>query len=264
MSTLEVILSKSQLSEVFAFIFGIMWGSFYNVCIYRIPLEQSVITKRSYCPSCKKGIPGYLNIPLFSFLMLRGKCYFCHKRISIQYPIVEFLTGVLFVWNWLMYGWTAAFFAYTLFGSILIVISVIDFHHKIIPDELSLPGIVLGFLCALIVRDISWLSSLFGILLGGGIFWLIAYFYERASGREGLGGGDVKLLAMIGAWLGADSILLVIVISSAFGSVVGLSTMAIQKKDFKAAIPFGPFLALAAIIYLYWGDQIQPFFQPKP
>lgn len=241
---------------------GLIWGSFFNVCIVRLPADESIAIDRSRCPKCRSLIPWYLNIPVLSYLWLRGKCRGCRASISIQYPLVEIGTALLFVWLYSRFGLTFRFLAYTVFASLLVIISVIDLYHQIIPDELSLPGLCLGFVASLFIHDISWWHSLLGILAGGGVFWMIAAGYEKFSGREGLGGGDIKLLGMIGAWLGVQSILLVIVISSALGSIIGLSLMAIQRKNFKSAIPFGPFLAGAALIYLFWGARLQTLLFP--
>ena len=169
----------------------------------------------------------------------------------------------LFAGTWLLYGWSLAWIFYTYFVSSLLVITVIDLRHMIIPDELSLTGILIGVLASFFVQHITWWESLLGAALGGGIFMAIAMGYEKFARQEGLGGGDIKLLAMIGAWLGYQSILVVIVISSALGSIVGLSLMLLKKKTLKTAIPFGPFLAVGAIVYLFWGEWIGRFLLPS-
>lgn len=245
------------LLDTLIFIFGLIWGSFFNVCIVRMPKDESVVWNRSHCPHCQTPIPWYLNIPLFSYLYLRGRCRSCRAKISIQYPLVELSSGLMFLALFQRYGWTLDFLFFAIFCSLLFVISIIDFHHQIIPDELSLSGIVLGSIASFVRGEPSWFDSGLGILLGGGSFLAISYIYEKIAKREGLGGGDVKLLAMIGAWLGYQSILIIIIISSALGSVVGIGAILFQKKDFRAAIPFGPFLALAAILYLIWGPELQ-------
>lgn len=252
------------LGPAFSFVFGLIFGSFFNVCIVRLPNDESVVSKRSHCPKCKDAFPWYLNIPVLSYLWLRGRCRKCKERISVQYPLVELLTGFLFLWLFHRYGWSVQFFAYAIYLSALLVITVIDIHHQIIPNEISLPGIVVGFVMALLTGDILWWQSLLGILFGGGLFFLIAFIYEKIAGREGLGGGDVKLLAMIGAWQGMESILLVVVLSSFLGSLVGITMMVIKGKNLKFAIPFGPFLAVAAVIYLIWGPVLTPYLFPMP
>lgn len=244
------------------FILGLIFGSFFNVCIYRLPLELSVAKGRSFCPSCQGLIPWFANIPVASYLALRGKCRTCEAKISLQYPLVELTTGLLFVLLWRFFGPSWHFISYVTFCSALLVITIIDLHHRIIPDEISLSGIVVGFLFVFPTGDISWSDSLLGILLGGGVFLLIAWTYEKMTKQEGLGGGDIKLLAMIGAWLGYQSLLTVILVSSCVGSVVGILTMLIQKKDMKTAIPFGPFLALGALVYLFLGDIVSAVLLP--
>jgi len=170
---------------------------------------------------------------------------------------VEIISSVVFSYLWLVYGWSWPWLFYTVFVSMLLIITVIDLHHMIIPDELSLSGILLGFISVFFTGEMVWWESLLGAALGGGIFLGIAMLYEKMAKQEGLGGGDIKLLAMIGAWLGIQSILVVIVISSALGSIVGISLMLFKRKNLKTAIPFGPFLAIAAIIYLIWGVPIR-------
>jgi leader peptidase (prepilin peptidase)/N-methyltransferase len=244
------------------FILGLLWGSFFNVCILRLPEEKSVVWGRSSCPKCHALIPWFCNIPLISFILLRGRCRNCKAPISIQYPVIELITGFLFFGLYSYYGLSKEYLFALIFCSSLLVISVIDLKHQIIPDEISLPGIIVGFLVSLWIGKISWMDSLLGILLGGGSFLLVAWGYEKLAKREGLGGGDIKLLAMIGAWLGVQSLLIVIVISSLVGSVMGIGTMIFYKKDFKAAIPFGPFLALGALAYLFWGNELNSILFP--
>jgi len=246
----------------FSFVFGALWGSFFNVCILRMPADQSIVAERSRCPQCLKALRWYMNVPILSFVFLKGKCAYCSKRISWQYPLIEILSGFLFIWLFHRYSWGLHFLGYGLFCSSLLVLSVIDLYHQIIPDEISLSGIVLGFLASFVLKDITWVESLLGILAGGGVFYAVAFGYEKFSGREGLGGGDIKLLAMIGAWLGLHSILLVIVISSFLGAVIGVALMAFQRKNFRMAIPFGPFLAFGAFVYLFWGPKLQLLLMP--
>lgn len=253
-------IGQSPIAPWLTFAYGLIVGSFLNVCILRIPADQSIVHGSSRCTSCLKPLKWFHNIPVVSWTLLRGKCAFCSARISVQYPLVELATGLLFLWLFHRYGWSMRFLAYAAFCSSLLAISVIDLHLQIIPDELSLSGIVLGFLASIVVKDVAWTDSLLGILLGGGMLLAIAFGYEKLAGREGLGGGDIKLLGMIGAWLGYESVLVVVVISSFLGVLVGLPLMAFQRKDFKMAIPFGPFLAVAALIYLGWGDILGPVF----
>jgi len=239
-----------------ATLFGLAIGSFLNVCIARVPHGESVVSPRSKCPGCGTSIRWYQNIPLVSYLFLRGKCAGCGMAISLRYPLVELLTGSLFA----LILWTFAFSwatpIYWTFVSFLVVVSFIDFDHQIIPNRLSLPGIVLGFFASFLIPWVSWSDSLLGIVLGGGILWLVAVVYLLFAGTEGMGMGDVKLLAMIGAFLGYKAVLPVIFIASLLGSIIGVLLMVVTRSGRKLAIPFGPYLSLAAIITLLWGDAL--------
>jgi len=250
------LISPHLVLSVFALVTGMVVGSFLNVCICRMPRDESVVTPPSHCPQCDYRIRWYDNIPLFSYLLLRGKCRGCGMHISIQYPLVELLNGLLALALFLRFGPTLAFLVLFLFCSALVVITFIDLEHQIIPDEISLSGIVIGFICSFFLPGHTWLNSLLGILLGGGSLLLVAYAYQWLTGKEGMGGGDIKLLAMMGAFLGWKSILFIIFASSLIGSVVGITIMLVQKKDSKLAIPFGPYLALGAVLYIFYGRQI--------
>lgn len=241
---------------LFVFLLGAIVGSFLNVCVYRIPAGVSIVTPPSRCPHCGSSIRWFQNVPILSYLVLGGKCGACRVGISWRYPIVEALTGALFVLVFYSFQFSAATVVYWLFVAALIVITFIDLDHQIIPDVISLPGIVIGFLCSFAIPWLSWTDSLFGILLGGGSLWLVAVMYELLTKKEGMGGGDIKLLAMLGAFLGWKAILPIIFISSLIGSLVGVPLMLVKKADSKLAIPFGPFLALGALIYLFWGPKL--------
>ena len=241
---------------LFAFVFGAVVGSFLNVCIFRLPKAESVVTPPSHCPHCNYQIRWYDNIPVFSYLLLKGKCRGCKAAISIQYPLVELLNGFLTAALFFRFGLSATFAALFIFCSALVVITFIDLEHQIIPDEISLPGIILGFVFSFILPWQNWLNSLIGILLGGGSLLLVAWGYEKLTGKEGMGGGDIKLLAMMGAFLGWKAVPFIIFVSSLAGSLIGISIMLIRKKDSKLAIPFGPYLAFAAIVYIFYGRKI--------
>lgn len=234
----------------FVFWFGAIWGSFANVIIYRLPLEQSVVTPRSRCPHCQKPIPWYLNIPIFSWILLRGKCRVCGCKISIRYPIVELLMGVFFAAIYARYGMSYSTIEYLIFVFCLVTASFIDFDHMILPDRFTLSGIVIGLLGAWLNPERGFLDAFIGVLLGGGILLAIAYFYYVFRKIEGMGGGDIKLLAWIGAVCGMQSIFFVMIASSLIGMVVGLFYIFKSKDGLKTGIPFGPYLSLAAIIYL--------------
>lgn len=241
---------------VSAFIFGAVIGSFLNVCIYRIPVGESIVHPPSHCPKCGASIHWYQNIPVLSYLILRGRCASCGVRISARYPLVETLSGFLFALVLSRFGFQWATPVYWLFAAALIVITFIDLDHQIIPDVISLPGIVVGFLCSFAVPWLAWTDSLCGLLVGGGSLYLVASGYQLLTKKEGMGGGDIKLLAMIGAFIGWKAILPVIFLSSLLGTLVGVPIMLATRADTKLAIPFGPFLAVAALFYLFFGQSV--------
>lgn len=239
-----------------AFVFGACIGSFLNVCIYRIPAGLSIVRPASRCPGCEKTISWYDNIPMVSYLILRGKCRSCNTAISIRYPFVEFLTGLFAAACVYTFGPTLYSLVAFVFIAVLVVVTFIDLDHRIIPDEISLPGIVVFFFAALAIPDPSWQARLIGILAGGGSLWLVAMIYERVTGIEGMGGGDVKLLAMIGAMVGWQGILFTLFAASAIGTLVGGLAMIKSGKGMKMSIPFGPFLSAGAVLYLFFGEAL--------
>jgi len=243
------------------FLFGAVIGSFLNVCIYRIPRKESLAFPASHCPQCQAPIRFYDNIPIVSWVLLLGRCRKCKQSIPFQYPLVEALNAVGYVYLYMRFGLTAAMLIYALFLSALIVITFIDLHHMIIPDVISLPGIAVGLIFSLlylVIRDGSHLflvlpptftNALTGAVLGWCLFYLAAYL-----SKGGMGGGDIKLIAMIGAFLGWERMLLTIMVGAFAGSVVGIGLMIFFKKGRKYAVPFGPFLALGALVSLFWGS----------
>ena len=241
---------------VSAFISGAVVGSFLNVCIYRIPAGKSIVSPPSACPYCNHRIAWFQNIPIVSYLILGGKCAFCKVSISFRYPAVEVLTGLLFSLTLYYFSFSVATLIYWVFLAALVTITFIDLDHQIIPDVISLPGIIIGFVCSFLIPWLPWFDSLLGIFIGGGILLAIAWVYEKVAKREGMGGGDIKLLAMLGAFLGWKAVLPVVFIASLVGSVIGVPLMLLQKGDTKLAIPFGPFLAFAATVYLFWGRDL--------
>ena len=241
---------------LFVFIFGTVVGSFLNVCICRIPHDESVVFPASHCPKCGYRLPFYDNVPIISYLLLGGKCRSCRAPISWQYPLVELLNGILALLLFLKFGPTSLFLVLFCFCCAMVVITFIDLEHQIIPDSISLPGIVAGFVISFFFPTHGWLNSLLGILAGGGSLYLVAASYHLLTGKEGMGGGDIKLLAMMGAFFGWKSIPFIIFVSSLAGSVIGIVVMLARKKDAKLAIPFGPFLAFGAILYIFAGKQL--------
>lgn len=242
----------SSLVYFWVFFFGACIGSFLNVCIYRIPAGQSIVSPPSRCPQCGIRIRWWQNVPIASWLFLKGKCSVCKVKISIRYLLVETLTGLLFLKIFMIFTFHPATIVFWIFAAALVTLTFIDLDHQIIPDVISLPGIVLGF-ATVSFTPVTWSNSLLGILLGGGSLWLIAIVYEFLTKNEGMGGGDIKLLAMIGAFLGWKAILPVIFISSCLGTLVGVPLMLCQRASSKLAIPFGPFLSVASLIWLFWG-----------
>lgn len=242
--------------EIVSLIFGAIVGSFLNVCIFRIPKNESIVIPGSHCPNCNTPIKFYDNIPILSYILLGARCRYCKHSISIQYPIVEVITTISSFLIFIKFGISTDYFVYFFFICALIILTVIDLYHQIIPDVISLPGIVVGLLASLIIRNVSFLESLIGMILGGGSLFLIAVAYQWLFKKEGMGGGDIKLLAMIGAFLGWKSVFITIILSSFIGSIVGIILISIKGKDFKYAIPFGPFLSIGAAISLFYQKEI--------
>lgn len=241
-----------------AFVFGACIGSFLNVCIYRMPLEKSVVFPASHCQACFTVLPWYDNLPLLSYLIRRGHCGFCGAHFSARYFFVELLTGLMAVAVMSQFGLTLVALGYFAFVAALIVITFIDLDHQIIPDVISLPGIVVGLLFSLLspLPTLTIWTSLLGALAGAGSLLAVALGYQAVSGREGMGGGDVKLLAMIGAFLGWRSIPFTIFFASCIGSLIGVGTMIRRQADSQLALPFGPFLSFAALAYLFYGERL--------
>ncbi|MEE9543036.1 MAG: prepilin peptidase [Thermodesulfobacteriota bacterium] len=242
--------------EIFVFIIAAVIGSFLNVCILRIPLGASIVYPPSSCPSCKAKIRGYDNIPILSYLILRGACRNCKESISIRYPFIEALSAVLALLLYEKFGLGPDFFVFTLLTFALVVITFIDFDHQIIPDRVSVSGIPLGFLASLLLTRTTYIDSIIGILAGGGFLLFIALFYHFIFKKEGMGGGDIKLLAMIGAFVGWQGVIFVVFFSSLVGSIAGILYIVLSGKGAKSPIPFGPFLALGAYVYLLVGTEL--------
>lgn len=249
-------ISPAVIYALFAFAFGAVVGSFLNVCIYRLPRNESVVFPPSHCPNCDYQIRWYDNIPILSYLVLRGKCRGCGQRISLQYPLVELINGLLTLALFLRYGPSFVFAVLFVFCCAMVVVTFIDLEHQIIPDSISLSGIVLGFIASFFIPSHGWLNSLLGILAGGGSLLLVAYGYQLIAKRDGMGGGDIKLLAMMGAFFGWKAILFIVFAASLMGSVIGISIMLAKKQDSTLAIPFGPYLASAAILYIFYGKRL--------
>jgi len=241
---------------LFVFLLGSILGSFLNVCIYRLPKKESILSPPSHCPHCGEPIRFYDNIPILSYLLLGGKCRHCKEHISLRYPVVEGLSGLLSLALFIKYSLTAQFLLLLLFAAALIIITFIDLDYQIIPDIISIPGIFLGIGASFFIPIMSWFESLFGILIGGGFLLLVAIGYKWLTGREGMGGGDIKLIAMVGAWLGWKAIPFVLFSSSLIGVLIGGGTGLMKKRGLRSRIPFGPFLSISSIIYIFFGPEI--------
>ena len=245
---------------VFSLIIGAVVGSFLNVVILRLPAEdESIVFPASRCPKCLQPLNWFDNIPIISFILLKKKCRSCGAPISWQYPLVELAMALLALALVFKFGLTPALPIYFVFSAALLVVIVIDLYHKIIPDTISLPGIVIGFACSFVNPVITWEQSGIGLLIGGGVLYGVAAGYYLITKREGMGGGDIKLLAMIGAFLGWQSLPFVVFGSSVLGALVGIGAMAKQKKGGRTVIPYGPFLSIAALLYMFYREEINHF-----
>ncbi len=235
------------------FLFGLCIGSFLNVVIYRLPQKQSIVFPSSHCPVCKKRIAFYDNIPLLSFIILGGRCRYCKKRISMQYPFVEFISGMILPVFFYLFGFSIHFFQGALFLYLLLPIFVIDMKHQVIPDVISIPGIAAGFAFSFFLKDILWYESLIGIAVGGGLLLLIAVLGKLAFKKEAMGMGDVMLFMLVGSFLGWKRIIPTLIIASFLGSIIGLIVVRRRRKK-DSIVPFGPFIAVAAVLAYFWGN----------
>lgn len=234
---------------------GLAVGSFLNVVVHRLPREESLVSPGSRCPACGYALRAVENIPVVSYVVLLGRCRRCRARISVRYPLVELATAALFVAHYLVFGWTPLLAVRLLFAAGLVAMFAIDLEHHLLPDAITLPGIVAG-LAASVFLPPGFLNALVGMLAGGGVLWLIGEAYYRYAGDEGMGGGDVKMLAMIGAFLGWQLVLLTLVLSSLAGAVIGLLVIATRRGGMKYALPYGTFLSVSAMIASLYGERI--------
>ncbi len=245
--------------EIFAFLFGSVVGSFANVCIYRLPRDLEIIRQPSHCSRCGVAVAPYDNIPILSFLLLRGRCRHCGTYFGLTHFLVELGVGGTAWYFYHQFGLTFFSFYYFALTTSLIVASLIDLEHRIIPDGISIPGIFIGlgiasaFSLLGISWNVSWSESLLGVLLGGGLLWGVGVIYEHLTSREGIGFGDVKLLAFFGAHVGTAGVLGSLLFGSLLGSVVGVALLVAQRKGLRTPIPFGPYLCLGLLIYALGG-----------
>lgn len=252
------------MGKVFVFIIGSIIGSFLNVCIWRLPKGKSIVRPGSYCPNCKKGILWYDNIPIASFILLRGRCRACKSRISFRYFLVELLTAALILLLFMVFGLTARFFAYSIMLAGLIIATFVDFEIQEIPDEITLSGLAIGLGLSLAFPSLfderaalsGIFNSFFGALAGGASIYLMGLFGEFVFKKEAMGGGDVKLMAMIGAFLGWKLAMLAFFVAPVFGSITGII---LRVKHGRETIPYGPYLSLGALVSILWGERILRF-----
>ena len=236
--------------------FGLIFGSFLNVVIHRLPLDESLVRPGSRCPACHTPIRPWDNIPVLSFLILRGKCRTCGATISWRYPFVEALTAALFLLAVTTFGPTLQTVFLLLFLCGLIVVTFIDLDHQIIPNIVTLPGIPLGLLAGFLVGDPPLLDRVIGCLAGAGFLYLVLFYGSVLYGQEAMGEGDLNLIALVGAFLGWQAVILTVLIGCFSGSIVGLGLIAAGRLSRRQHIPFGPFLALGAVVALFWGDTL--------
>ena len=249
----------TELPPAFYGTFFVLWGlcvgSFLNVCIHRLPLKQSVVSPGSRCPGCGYALRWSDNIPLVSYAALAGRCRSCKAPISLRYPFVEALTGALFLWHLIVFGFTPLMIVRVAFACALVVLFAIDLEHQILPDRITLPGIVVGFVCSLFLPP-GPVMSLAGILVGGGILWGIAELWFRLRKVDAMGFGDVKMLAMVGAFLGLPLVLLTFVISTMIGGLIATGLLVTRRANMATAVPFGTMLAVAALVASLYGDAL--------
>ena len=242
-------------AEIALALLGLCVGSFLNVCIHRLPLKQSVVSPRSRCPKCGYMLRWYDNMPVLSYVMLRARCRSCGTPISLQYPLIEVITAIVFVAHWYAFGPTVMLPVRLVFGSALIVLFMIDLEHQILPDVITLPGIVSGVALSLVLPP-GPVESLLGVLVGGGLLWGIAELWYRLRKVEAMGFGDVKMLAMVGGWLGIKMVMMTFVLASMMGGLVGVVLIASRRADMATKVPFGTMLAVAALIASLYGGPL--------
>lgn len=243
-------------------LFGLVIGSFLNVLIYRLPIEGKKASQgRSECPACGHQLKWYHNIPLLSYIFLRGRCGFCNEKISLRYPTVELLNAALYLYFWWQFGQGQEFYVFAGLGSALLTIFFIDYDHQIIPDLITLPGMVAGLAVSFLPDGMGIGSSSVGLLVGGGSLYLVAMLGDWLFKKESMGGGDIKMAAMLGAFLGWQKVLLIFISSAVIGLVVSIGIMAFSAKLREhRVVPFGPFLAMAAVGAMIYGDQLINFY----
>jgi leader peptidase (prepilin peptidase)/N-methyltransferase len=274
--------APETLIGIFALLFGLIIGSFLNVCILRIPSGKSIVLPASACPNCGQEIRPYDNIPVISYLLLGGKCRGCKTKISPMYPLVELLTGLLFLACFLVFGLTVEAAKWAVFSAIMIVLVFTDLRERILPDLVNFTGLGLGFVLSFFVKPadgtalwianhvfefpppnpvLSFVDAAVGAAVGGGLLWLVSEAYFRLRGREGMGLGDVKMMLMVGSFLGVKRTLLTILAGSVLGSVLGVAVILARGKDADYELPFGTFLGAGALLVVFFGTPVVNWYQ---
>ena len=265
-----------------AFLFGLVVGSFLNVCILRIPANKSIVLPASSCPNCGKPIAPYDNIPVLSWLILGGKCRNCKTKISAMYPAVELLTGLLFLVCYFVFGLTLESLKWAIFAAMLVVLTITDFRERMLPDAVNFFGLGVGLLFSFFTKPLdgtalwianrwfdfpppqpalSFVDAILGAVAGSGLLWVVAEGYFRLRGREGMGLGDVKMMAAVGAFLGLKRTLMTVLAASLLGSVIGIVLIAVSKKGRDYELPFGTFLGAGALLVLFFGTSALHWYQ---
>ena len=244
------------LFPAFAVLFGLVWGSFLNVVIHRLPLGRSLVSPRSRCPSCGKPVAAYDNVPLLSYVVLRGRCRHCKASIAVRYPFIEAALGGASLSSLLRHGVSVDYVAELGFVAAMVALIFIDFDHQVLPNSITLPGAALGLALAGPRVDVSFLDALLGAMLGAGLLFLVSEVYFRLRKVEGLGMGDVKMMGMVGAFVGWKGVLLTLFLGSLSGTLVGLVVMAASKGDLRTKLPFGTFLGMGGIATVYLGERL--------
>jgi leader peptidase (prepilin peptidase)/N-methyltransferase len=278
----RLVWQSQSVIPLIAFLFGLVIGSFLNVCILRIPAEKSIVLPASSCTKCGKEIAAYDNIPVLSWMILGGKCRNCKTKISPMYPAVELLTGLLFVACYFAFGLTVDAFKWATFSALLVVLTITDLRERILPDVVNLFGVVAGLLFSFFTKPtdgtalwlakrwfdfpppqpvLSFADAILGALVGSGLLWFVAEGYFRLRGREGMGLGDVKMMAAVGVFLGLKRTLMTVLAGSLLGSVIGIILISLSKKDRNYELPFGTFLGAGALLVLFFGTPALQWYQ---
>jgi leader peptidase (prepilin peptidase)/N-methyltransferase len=240
-------------APIFLTVLGLCVGSFLNVVIYRVPRQLSLVWPGSYCPACRAPIHWYHNLPVVGWMIVGGRCHACRVRISPRYPVVEALTGGLFLLHLIVFGWDPILIPRIVFACAMIALFAIDLDHKLLPNAITLPGIVAGLAFSLVFHPPSFLDAVIGVVAGYGSLWLVATVWEQLAKKEAMGGGDLKMLAMVGAFLGWQGVVITFFVGFMIGGIFSALLLAARRVQLASQIPFGTFLAIGALVASFWG-----------